>query len=209
MTIAIAHRGDPLVERENTLALFALAVGHGADMIELDLRRTRDGAIVVLHDATLTRLWGVDASVADLDLAAVEAIGDGRQRIPTLRQVLDAVAIPLMVDFTTRTKSSTGPGGVREAGAVARSAIGAPTVSKSAVLIDVPRRVVAGVDLELDDGAGRERRGELVAHVVVEVVRHLAVRLRPTNGVFVYGYVPYSQENSEVSDSAVASLPLT
>src|ERR1700675_2127017 len=94
VTMAIAHRGDPLVERENTLASFASAVAHGADMIELDLRRTRDGVIVVVHDATLTRLWGVDASVADLDLAAIEGIGNGHDRIPTLREVLHAVDVP-------------------------------------------------------------------------------------------------------------------
>jgi hypothetical protein len=48
---------------------------------------------------------------------------------------------------------------------------------------DVPRRVIAGVDLQLDDGAGRHGRGELVAHVVVEVVRNLAVGLGDEGGV--------------------------
>jgi glycerophosphoryl diester phosphodiesterase len=54
--IAIAHRGDPIAERENTLPAFEAAVLAGADMVELDLRRTADGEIVVLHDATLSRL---------------------------------------------------------------------------------------------------------------------------------------------------------
>jgi len=121
VTIAIAHRGDPLLERENTLASFASAVGHGADMIELDLRRTRDGAIVVLHDATLTRLWGVDASVADLDLAAVEAIGNGHERIPTLEEVLRAIEIPVMVDFTDEEVVEGALEVVRDAGAMTRS----------------------------------------------------------------------------------------
>ena len=58
-------------ERENTLPAFTAAVALGADMVELDLRRTRDDEIVVLHDQTLQRLWGVDASVGDLDLAEV------------------------------------------------------------------------------------------------------------------------------------------
>ena len=121
MTIAIAHRGDPLGERENTLASFAAAVRHGADMIELDLRRTSDGAIVVLHDATLTRLWGVDRPVAELDLAAVREIGQGRQRIPTLDEVLRHIAIPLMVDFTEDDVVEGALAAVREADATARS----------------------------------------------------------------------------------------
>jgi glycerophosphoryl diester phosphodiesterase len=102
--IAIAHRGDPVGHRENTLPAFAAAVVQGADMLELDLRRTRDGAIVVLHDQSLLRLWGLDASVGDLDLSEVARLGQGDVRIPTLRQVLENVPaeVALMVDFTRR-----------------------------------------------------------------------------------------------------------
>ena len=101
--IAIAHRGDPIGHRENTLPAFAAALAQGADMLELDLRRTRDGAIVVLHDQSLLRLWELDASVGDLDLAEVTRLGEGDVRIPTLRQVLDTVPeVELMVDFTRR-----------------------------------------------------------------------------------------------------------
>jgi glycerophosphoryl diester phosphodiesterase len=102
--LAIAHRGDPIDHRENTLPAFAAAAAQGADMLELDLRRTRDGAIVVLHDQSLLRLWELDASVGDLDLSAVTRLGAGDVRIPTLRQVFDAVPpdVELMVDFTRR-----------------------------------------------------------------------------------------------------------
>ena len=102
--IAIAHRGDPIVHRENTLPAFAAALAQGADMLELDLRRTRDGAIVVLHDQSLLRLWELDASVGDLDLSEVARLGGGDVRIPTLRQVLETFPpeVELMVDFTRR-----------------------------------------------------------------------------------------------------------
>jgi glycerophosphoryl diester phosphodiesterase len=98
--LAIAHRGDPITERENTLPAFAAAARQGADMIELDLQCTRDKQIVVLHDGTLDRLWGVARRVADVDLEQLREMGHPGTRIPTLRQVLDHVAIPLMVDFT-------------------------------------------------------------------------------------------------------------
>jgi glycerophosphoryl diester phosphodiesterase len=102
--IAIAHRGDPIDHRENTLPAFAAALALGADMLELDLRRTRDGTIVVLHDQSLLRLWEHDASVGDLDVSDVARLGEGDTRIPTLRQLLDAVPadVDLMVDFTRR-----------------------------------------------------------------------------------------------------------
>jgi len=118
---AIAHRGDPVRQRENTLPAFTAAAALGADMVELDLRRTRDDEIVVLHDQTLQRLWGVDASVGDLDLADVQGIGQGGLRIPTLREVLEAVALPLMVDFTRREVVPGGLATVRAAGALERT----------------------------------------------------------------------------------------
>ena len=121
MTVtAIAHRGEPVGHRENTLPAFEAAVALGADMVEIDLRRTRDGAIVVLHDQTLDRLWGRAASVGDVDLAAVAALGEGDVRIPTLAAVLDAVALPLMVDFTRREVVPGGLEAVQAAGALSR-----------------------------------------------------------------------------------------
>jgi glycerophosphoryl diester phosphodiesterase len=118
--VAIAHRGEPVGHRENTLPAFAAAVALGADMVEIDLRRTRDGAIVVLHDQTLERLWGFEASVGDVDLAAVAALGEGDVRIPTLADVLTAVPVPLMVDFTRREVVAGGLQAVRTARALDR-----------------------------------------------------------------------------------------
>ncbi len=121
MTVtAIAHRGEPVGHRENTLPAFEAAAAAGADMVEIDLRRTRDDAIVVLHDQTLERLWGRAASVGDVDLADVAALGEGDVRIPTLPAVLDAVALPLMVDFTRRETVAGGLQAVQEAGALDR-----------------------------------------------------------------------------------------
>jgi glycerophosphoryl diester phosphodiesterase len=117
---AIAHRGEPVGHRENTLPAFAAAAAAGADMVEIDLRRTRDGAIVVLHDQTLERLWGRAASVGDVDLADVAALGEGDVRIPTLSAVLRAVSLPLMVDFTRRETVAGGLEAVHEAGALDR-----------------------------------------------------------------------------------------
>jgi glycerophosphoryl diester phosphodiesterase len=118
--VTIAHRGEPIGHRENTLAAFAAAVALGADMVEIDLRRTRDDAIVVLHDQTLARLWGLEESVGDVDLARVVALGEGDVHIPTLSDVLEAVPLPLMVDFTRREVVSGGLDAVRTADALDR-----------------------------------------------------------------------------------------
>jgi glycerophosphoryl diester phosphodiesterase len=118
--VAIAHRGEPVGHRENTLPAFAAAVASGADMVEIDLRRTRDEVIVVLHDQTLERLWGLGVSAGDVDLADVVALGEGDVRIPTLSDVLAAVPLPLMVDFTRREVVPGGLEAVQSAGALDR-----------------------------------------------------------------------------------------
>lgn len=90
MTLVIAHRGASGERPENTLSAYALAVEQGADMIEIDLHRTRDEAIVVTHDELLEGLGGA-GEIAGATLADVRALdaGDG-ERIPTLDEVLDA-----------------------------------------------------------------------------------------------------------------------
>ncbi|MCC6642468.1 MAG: glycerophosphodiester phosphodiesterase [Deltaproteobacteria bacterium] len=90
MTLVIAHRGASGERPENTLAAYALAVAQGADMIEIDLHRTRDEAIVVTHDELLEGLGGT-GEIADATLAQVRALDAGEgERVPTLAEVLDA-----------------------------------------------------------------------------------------------------------------------
>jgi glycerophosphoryl diester phosphodiesterase len=91
-----AHRGASLQAPENSLAAFRAAYAAGADYIELDVQRTADGAVVVLHDGDLMRLAGDPRKVAALNLADLQALDIGRkrgaayagERVPTLEQVI-------------------------------------------------------------------------------------------------------------------------
>lgn len=65
--IAMAHRGGAQEAPENTPAAFQRAVDLGYDYLETDLRSTRDGVIVLMHDSSLERVAGVHQSVADMD----------------------------------------------------------------------------------------------------------------------------------------------
>lgn len=82
MTLVIAHRGSGPhgPEPENTLAAFAAAARLGADGVELDVRRSADGRLVVHHDA---RLPGGE-------LVAETRYDDLPESIPTLEEALDA-----------------------------------------------------------------------------------------------------------------------
>ena len=85
----IAHRGASAYRPENTLAAYELAIEQAADMIEVDLHRTRDGAVVVAHDAALERIGG-RGEIGDATLAQVRALDAGAgQRVPTLDELLD------------------------------------------------------------------------------------------------------------------------
>ncbi len=86
--LAIAHRGDPIPLRENTVASIRSALSVGADIVEIDVKTTSDGVSVVLHDDSLLRLWGVDRDIRTMTAAEVAAVGEGAQRIPTLDEVL-------------------------------------------------------------------------------------------------------------------------
>jgi myo-inositol-1(or 4)-monophosphatase/deoxyribonuclease-2 len=85
----VAHRGDSVRFRENTVPAFESAVRLGATHVELDVRTTSDGECVVLHDATLLRLWGLPEAVRDVRLDVVRDLGYADVRIPLLREVLD------------------------------------------------------------------------------------------------------------------------
>ena len=75
--LVIAHRGASLRAPENTLAAFHQAIHDGADAVELDVRLSRDGVPVVLHDASLERTTGVAAQVADVTLDQLRRLDAG------------------------------------------------------------------------------------------------------------------------------------
>lgn len=103
----IAHRGASGLAPENTLAAVRRAVADGADAVECDVHRTRDGALVVLHDPTLGRTTDAAAvlpgrgpwDVSELTLAELRRLDAGswwgRQHtgevVPTLEEWLTAV----------------------------------------------------------------------------------------------------------------------
>lgn len=94
--LVIAHRGASGDRPENTLPAFEEAIAQGADMIETDLHLSRDGVVVIHHDAELGRLGqaGEIRSRTAAELASLDAApGDPETlRIPTLLDVLEGFA---------------------------------------------------------------------------------------------------------------------
>lgn len=102
--LIIAHRGASTYAPENTRAAFELARKMGADGFECDVRLSKDGVPVVIHDDKLKRLAGVNARVGDLTLRALKKLDVGswydrrfaQERILTLEETL-ALARPRFI----------------------------------------------------------------------------------------------------------------
>src|SRR5919106_970937 len=102
--LVFAHRGGAALAPENTIQAFDNAARLGADGLELDVRLSRDGVVVVHHDRTLdrtTNLRGPVVRFTAAELAAADAVShfaaggastfrDRRHGVPTLAEVVDA-----------------------------------------------------------------------------------------------------------------------
>ncbi len=91
-----AHRGSSKEAPENTMPAFELAIAQMSDYIELDVQRTMDGEIIVLHDKSFKRTTGINISPWNVDYQAVLSLDAGsymgeeflETKIPTLEEVI-------------------------------------------------------------------------------------------------------------------------
>ena len=94
--VVIAHRGNHVNVPENSLASYEEAIKSGADYVEIDLRTSKDGILMILHDATVDRMTNGQGNVADktwaelqsLQLKNPKADDPTAYRIPEFREVL-------------------------------------------------------------------------------------------------------------------------
>lgn len=113
--LVIAHRGASGYRPENTLPAYELAVEQGADMIEVDLHRTRDGAVVVTHDEELAGLGG-RGEIAEATLAEVRALdAGGGERVPTLDELLDGFGKRIALNLELKRGARADYGGLEAA----------------------------------------------------------------------------------------------
>ena len=88
--LRIGHRGARAYEPENTLRSFRKAVEMGVDAVELDVRKTQDGQLVVIHDADVKRTTDGKGLVSDLTVKEIkEFTAEKGEKIPTLKEALD------------------------------------------------------------------------------------------------------------------------
>lgn len=105
--MVVAHRGFSGVAPENTLTAFKKAIEVGCDMIELDVRLSKDGTVVVIHDDTLERTTTGKGRVIEKTLNELKQLDAGSkfhfsfsgERIPTLREALELANGKVLVNI--------------------------------------------------------------------------------------------------------------
>ncbi len=88
--LRVGHRGARAYAPENTLMSFKKAMEIGVDAVELDVRKTKDNQLVVIHDADVKRTTNGEGLVSELTLKEIKGFSAaGGEKIPTLQEALD------------------------------------------------------------------------------------------------------------------------
>jgi glycerophosphoryl diester phosphodiesterase len=120
--LVFAHRGGAALAPENTLAAFDNGVALGADGLELDVRLSRDGVVVVHHDARLDRTTGLTGNLADRTAGELADAG-----VPSLATVLHrhrGVRVIIEIKVNSRRLAAAVVETVRAANAIERCCLG-------------------------------------------------------------------------------------
>ncbi|MGB9902965.1 glycerophosphodiester phosphodiesterase family protein [Methanothrix sp.] len=88
MASLIGHRGAPALAPENTLQGIRKAHSCGADMVEMDVRLSSDGVLVLMHDETVDRTTNGSGRIEDLSIQELRCLDAGGEPVPTLREAL-------------------------------------------------------------------------------------------------------------------------
>jgi glycerophosphoryl diester phosphodiesterase len=122
--LTVGHRGVMGVEPENTLRSFRRAEQAGLDQVELDLHLSKDGALVVMHDAGVDRTTDGSGPIRDLTLAEIRTLDAGLgERVPVFEEVLDAVHGPVQAEIKDTAAARALAAALRERGATDRVSV--------------------------------------------------------------------------------------
>jgi glycerophosphoryl diester phosphodiesterase len=165
--VNVAHRGASTLAPENTIEAFRLAVEAGAGGLELDVHMTRDGHIVVIHDATVDRTTNGSGAVSEMTLDELRRFDAGHNfspdggstrpyrgrgvRVPTLGEVLQefpVVAVNIEIKAGTPGIEETVLGILRDANALGRALV----VSTPHAIVKRFRKISSG---HISTGASR------------------------------------------------------
>jgi len=89
MFLKVGHRGARAYKIENTLESYKKAITLGANAIELDVRKSKDGKLIIIHDDNLKRVFGKEIQVNSAKLKELKQLTENK--IPTLKEALQFI----------------------------------------------------------------------------------------------------------------------
>ncbi len=110
-----AHRGAMGTHPENTIVSFEAAVESGAQMVELDVWLTKDGKMVIMHDATVDRTTNGSGKILDFSLAEIKKLDAGGwksaefkgEKVPTFEEVLNVLPRNIWINVHVKGEGDT------------------------------------------------------------------------------------------------------
>jgi glycerophosphoryl diester phosphodiesterase len=197
--LTVGHRGMMGVEPENTLRSFVRAEHEGVDVIELDLHLSKDGELVVMHDADVSRTTDGSGPIGDFTLEELRRLDAGQgERIPVFREVVEAVSSPLQAEIKDRAAARVLSGAIEELGLHDRVTV----ISFHDEALRETREHLPGMPLVLVTGRSTptapERAQEVGAFMVSCDLRHLeaeTVKRCHDNGIKVISWTVNTAED--------------
>lgn len=103
----VAHRGDWRNHPENSLPAFQSCIEMGVDMIEIDLQRTKDGELILMHDRTVDRCTNGKGKISEMTYDEIQRLrlrpqhsaSITRNHIPTLEEVLNLCKDKILINI--------------------------------------------------------------------------------------------------------------
>ncbi len=105
--LAVSHRGDWRYAPENSLPAIQRCIDLGVDIVEIDVRLTKDGHLVAMHDTTVDRTTNGSGKVSELTLEEIKSlrlknacgVRGSRIQVPTLEEVMQLTKDKIMVNL--------------------------------------------------------------------------------------------------------------
>lgn len=179
-----AHRGWKAKYPENTLQAFKAALALGVDQLETDVHVTKDGALVLIHDATVDRTTNGTGNVSDLTLAELKALDAGNgEQIPTLLEFMELVKDHPTITLDIELKEYPTPG---------KEALAFSVCDRVLKILDdygfADRSVINTWDGKLHEYMNETYKGKYKQHLYFPQ-RHLEKYTGPcTRNPYLYGY---------------------
>ncbi len=168
-----AHRGDQKQGPENTITSFVAAARSGAQQIEFDVQKTKDGRLVIMHDLTVDRTTTGKGAVKDLTFAEIRALDAGiktdpkykGEKVPTLEETIDCLPRNILLNVHIK------PGeGIAEAATrliVAKGRVAQTMIAcENKADVDAARAVCPEIMIDFLTGAQGEARKKVIQNVV-------------------------------------------